>query len=152
MASARQRASKAAFRARHHGLGDHVRSTLPESAWIGLQGASIAVLGGVFVTDTLGRVAAIAIGVGLIAVAVGVARAAEWARWAGGTASLLLAAGAVADPYLLRADGEEARIPKYLLVILALTTGACLLSPSTREYFRDAPEDRSRVRETKRAA
>jgi hypothetical protein len=151
MSTVPQRASKEEVRARYHGLGDHVRSTLLESAWIGLQGVSIAVLGGVFSTDTVFRIAAIAIGVGLIAVAVGIARAAEWARWAGGIASLMLAAGAVAEPYVMR-GGEEAGSPKYLFVILALTTGIYLLSPSTRQSFRNARENRARVREAKRAA
>ena len=152
MASAPQRSSKEEVRARYHGLGDHARSTLLESAWIGLQGVSIAVLGGLFLTDTPVRVVAIVTGVGLIVVAVGIVRAAEWARWSGGIASLLLAVGALAEPYLMRAEGEEARSPKYLFVILALSSGVYLLSPSTQRSFRDARENRARARDAQRRA
>lgn len=152
MASAPRRASKEEVRARYHGLGDHVRSTLLESAWIGLQGVSIAIVGGLFLDDTVSRVTAISIGVGLIAVAVGIAFAAEWARWAGGIASLVLAVGALAEPYVMRPEDGEGRSPKFLFVILALATGIYLLSPSTRQSFRNARENRTIVREARRAA
>lgn len=140
------------MRARYHGLGDHVRSTGWEAAWLTLQGVAIGVLGGFFVESNAAKAGAFACAIVLIAAAIGIARAAEWARWTGGIASLLLAVASVAHPYLTRADGEEAASPKYFFVTMALVTGAYLLSPSTRDSFRAARENRDRAHAAKAGA
>lgn len=144
-----KRATKAEVRARYHGLDDHVRSTGLEAAWLGLQGVALGVGGVVFVEDAITRVAALLGAAVLIAAAIGIARAAEWARWTGGIASLLLGALSVALPYLTRAEGAEAASSKYLYIVMALVTGAYLLSASARASFRNAREMRARLRAPK---
>ncbi len=146
MKSPPKRATKEEVRARYHGMHDHIRSTGFEATWIGFQAVVIAVGGALFDGDASARASMFAISIVLLAAAIGIARAAEWARWVGGVASLLLAACALVMPFLGRAPGEEAGRPKYLFVVIGLTTGIYLLLPSTREAFRNARDNRELVR------
>jgi len=136
-------------RARYHGLHDHVRSMGVEAAWIGLQGVALAVLGCVFAEDPGTMVAAFAGALVLIGTAVGIARSAEWARWVGGIAILLLGVASLALPYLLVAEGEEPESPKYFLVVMAFATATYLLLPSTGGSFLRARAARDRARAAK---
>lgn len=145
-------ATKEEVRARYHGLDDHVRSTGVEAAWLGLQGVALGVVGALSESGMGTRAAAFAGAAILIAAAIGIARAAEWARWTGGIASLILGVVSLALPFLTRAAGEEAESPKYLFIVIALVTGAYLLSPSARGSFRDAREMRDRLRAAKALA
>lgn len=139
-------ATKEEVRARYHGMHDHIRSTGFEATWIGLQAVVLAVGGALYDTDAVVRAGMFVGAIVLLAVAIGIARAAEWARWTGGIASLLLAVYALAMPFLGRAPGEEAGRPKYFFVFIGLTTGIYLLLPSTREAFRKARDNRELVR------
>jgi len=146
-----QPATRDEVRARYHGLDDHVRSTGVEAAWLGLQAVALAVAGVLLREATGTRIAAfVAAGV-LLAAAIGIARAVEWSRWVGGIASLLLAAYGLAQPFLPRSSGGAGGQPKYFVVLIGLSTGIYLLLPSTRVAFRNARENRERVRAAKAA-
>lgn len=149
MVFATKRATKEDVRARYHGLHDHARSVGIEAAWLGLQGVALAVLGGVLSADPGTKAAAFAGAVVLIGAAVGIARAAEWARWVGGVASLLLGVASLALPHLRATEGVEPESPKYFFAGLAFATGAYLLLPSTRVSFLRAREARDRARAAK---
>jgi hypothetical protein len=128
-------------RAKYHAHHDHARSTLPEAVWIGIQGG-VLIGTGFSVVEAWMKATAIAGGVLLVVVAIGLARAEEWARWTAGLIALGVGGAGVA----LTFSGAGLGPDKLTFCIVLVVTGAYLLLPTARDSFRNAREARERTR------
>lgn len=121
------------------------------SAWfdVGAVGLSMVPLARIVLVNDSRTLAYCALGtlVALLVVAVHCYRGAEWARIAGGLASVAIGAALIANADSVGYPGQRVRWSTFVGFGVPIVAGLHLLLPASRDRFRAVREARDRIRE-----